>query len=110
MSYINYQVFYFTLLEFLKILSGYKMKEIIKKIINNTQITLNELNQFVVNAAELFEKKQPTAEELKAIVQLIQMHQFDLMYAVKLVCTKLDIPLRILYDKNGQLIKHYIQE
>jgi hypothetical protein len=86
------------------------MKEIIKKIINNTQITLDELNQFIVNLIELFDKKQPTAEELKVIVQLVQAHQFDLMYAVKLACTKLDIPLRILYDKNGQLIKHYIQE
>jgi len=85
------------------------MKEIIEKIINNTQMTIGELNQFIVNVTDLFGRQQPTPVDLQNIVQLIRTHQFDLLYAVKLSCIKLDIPLTILYDKNGQIIKYYIE-
>jgi len=86
------------------------MKEIIKKIIAGGQISQPDIVEFITKITDLFEKPIRSPQELEGIILMIQMGQFDIMYAVKLACIKLDIPLRILYDKNGIIIKQYIQE
>lgn len=84
------------------------MKNFIKKIINNEQVNLTELNTFIVDYCKLMGNKIPTAEELPIIVQMIQMNTFNLIYAVKMSCIKLNIQLNLLYDKQGQMIKMFI--
>ena len=54
------------------------------------------------------ENKIPDATELVAIAQMIQNGMFNLIYAVKNACIKLNIQLNILYDKHGQQIKMFI--
>ena len=85
-----------------------KMKEFILKIYNNQQINLEELNLFIVDYCKLMNNKIPDNLELSGILQLIQMGVFDLKYACKLAAIKLDIPLNLLYDKHGNLIKVFI--
>lgn len=84
------------------------MENFIKKIINNEQVNLTELNTFIVDYCKLMGNKIPTQEELSGIVQLIQMKIFDLVYAVKQAALKLNIQINILYDKQGQQIKMFI--
>jgi formyltetrahydrofolate hydrolase len=84
------------------------MIEIIKKIISNQQITLEEINTFVIEYCKLMENKQPTAQELAVIVQLIQMRHFDLIFACKIASIKLGYTLYSMHDKQGNLIKMYI--
>ena len=84
------------------------MKEFINKIINNQQININELNTFIVDYCKLMGNKPPTSEELSLILQMIQMGAFNLNYAIKIAAIKLNIPLTILYDKQGQMIKMFI--
>lgn len=86
------------------------MKEIIKKIIAGGQISQPDIVELITKITDLFERPIQSPLELQGILMAIQMGQFNIMYAVKLACIKLDIPLRTLYDKNGMVIKHYIQE
>lgn len=84
------------------------MKEFINKIINNEQVSINELNVFIVDYCKLMNNKIPNSTELIGIVQMIQIGEFKLMYAVKNACIKLNIQLNTLYDKHGQMIKMFI--
>ena len=84
------------------------MKEFINKIVNNQQININELNAFILDYCKLMDNKPPTSEELPLILQMVQMGAFNLNYAVKTAAAKLNIPLTILYDKQGQQIKMFI--
>lgn len=84
------------------------MKEFINKIVNNQQININELNTFIVDYCKLMDNKLPNSEELSLILQMIQMGAFNLNYSVKIAAIKLNIPLTILYDKQGQQIKMFI--
>lgn len=86
------------------------MKELIKKLISEDSVSQNDVTRFIVEFTELFERPIKSPQEVQAILQLMQIGEFKLMYAIKLACIKLDIPLRILYDANGQVIKKYIQE
>lgn len=84
------------------------MKEFINKIVNNQQVNINELSTFIVDYCTLMENKIPNAAEISAIIQMIQTGMFNIIYAVKLAAIKLNIPLNILYDKHGQMIKMFI--
>jgi|GEM_PF-5634320 len=84
------------------------MENFIKRIINNEQINLIELNTFIVDYCKLMENKIPTQEELSEIVQLIQMKMFDLIYAVKQAAIKLNIQITSIYDKHGNIIRMFI--
>ena len=84
------------------------MRDFINKVVNNQNISLEELNVFIVDYCKLMDKKTPTQQELSGIIQAIQMNLFDLMYACKQACIKLNIQLNLLYDKHGNLIKMFI--
>lgn len=85
------------------------MKEIIKKIIKGGEISQQDITEYIVKVTDLFERSIKSPQEIQGIMMMIQMGHFNLMESIKLTCSKLDIPLRILYDKNGQVIKQYIQ-
>ncbi len=85
------------------------MKEIIKKIIAGGQISQQDIVEYITKVTDLFESPITNPQQLQGIIMMIQMGQFNLMESVKKACVKLDIPLRILYDKNGQVIKQYIE-
>lgn len=84
------------------------MENFIKKIINNEQVNLSEINTFIVDYCKLMENKIPTQEELTGIVTAIQMGIFNLITAVKYAAIKLNIQINTLYDKQGQMIKMFI--
>ena len=97
------------------------MKEFINKIFANQQVTIEELNNFIIDYSELCGIKNTTPEQLEIAVQLIQNNQinpftgenigFDLMYAVKNCADKLGLQVVELTDtKTGQLIYRKIQE
>ena len=84
------------------------MKEFITKIINNQQIQLNELNDFIIKYCKMMDVKEPSAQELILIGQMIQMNQFDLLFAVKIAAQKLGIQINILFNKHGQQVHMFI--
>ena len=87
------------------------MKEFINKIFANQQVTIEELNNFIINYSELCGIKNTTPEQLQIAVQLIQNGLFDLQYAVKNCASKLGLQVVELTDtKTGQLIYRKIQE
>jgi hypothetical protein len=86
------------------------MKEIIKKIIKGGEISQQDITEYIVKVTDLFERPIKSPQEIQGIMMMIQMGHLNLMQSIKLTCAKLDIPLRILYDRNGQVIKQYIQE
>lgn len=87
------------------------MKEFINKIFANQQVTIEELNNFIIDYSELCGIKNTTPEQLQIAVQLIQNGLFDLQYAVKNCADKLGLQVVELTDtKTGQLIYRKIQE
>lgn len=83
------------------------MKEIIKKYYNRQALSVSEVNSFIDEYCRLF-GKTPKAEEIKMIFELIQVGIFNLEYAIETAVKKLELPLRKLYDANGNLIKIYL--
>lgn len=86
------------------------MEIFIRKFLKKEQVQLSELSDFIVKYCELIKNKIPTAQEIQAITQLIQMQQFNINYAIKNACIKLNIQHIEMFDKNGQYIKSYIQD
>ena len=87
------------------------MKEFINKIFSNQQITIEELNKFIIDYSELCGIKNTTPEQLQIAAQFLQNGMFDLQYAVKNCADKLGLQVVELTDtKTGQLIYRKIQE
>ena len=87
------------------------MKEFISKIFANQQVTIDELNNFIIDYSELCGIKNTTPEQLQIATQFIQNGLFDLQYAVKNCADKLGLQVVELTDtKTGQLIYRKIQE
>lgn len=87
------------------------MKEFIKKIINNEQIQIEELNKFIVDYLKLMDKREPTVQEISQITQMIQMGMMDLRFAVMSAAKKLGMQIDTLsYVSTGQIIKQYIRK
>lgn len=86
------------------------MVEIIKKILSNQNISINELSEFLIEYIKLFSGKEPNSNELQTMVQMIQIGMFDLNYMIKNACIKLNLQLYEITNQHGQLIKRYINE
>lgn len=86
------------------------MRKIIEKIISGGQINQQEISEYITGLADTFDRPIKTPLEIQGIIMAIQMGQFDLMYSVGMVCSKLGIPLRTLADKNGVIFKRWIEE
>lgn len=83
-------------------------KKIIKKILENKQLSLVEVNKFISDYVYLQKNKYPTSEELKTIITLITSGIFDITYAATQAALKTDLNITTLYDKNNYIIKVYI--
>ena len=86
------------------------MEEFIIKVLNQQQISISELNKFICEYIVLMGLKEPSQSELSAIIQLIQMGDFNLNFAVDEASKKLNLNITRLYDQKNQLIKAYIQK
>lgn len=86
------------------------MRNKIEKIISGKNLSQQEITEYIVEVCDLFKKPITKPQEIQGIIMGIQMGQFDLMYSVKIVCSKLEIPLRTLTDKHGRTVKMWIQE
>ena len=84
------------------------MEEFIIKVLNQQQISMLELNKFICEYVVLMGLKEPSQSELSAIIQLIQMGDFNLNFAVDEASKKLNLNITRLYDQKNQLIKAYI--
>jgi DNA invertase Pin-like site-specific DNA recombinase len=83
-------------------------KKIIKKILENKQLSLIEINEFISDYVYLQKNKYPTSEELKAIITLITSGIFNITYAATQAALKIGLTITTLYDKNNYAIKVYI--
>jgi hypothetical protein len=87
------------------------MKDFIEKILSNKQVTIEELNRFILDYSELCGVKNTTPEQLQMAVQFIQAGMFDLNFAVKNCANKLGIQIVELWDtKTNRLLNTKIQE
>ena len=86
------------------------MKEFINKIFSNQQVTIEELNNFIVEYSELCGIKDTTSQHIQVAIQFIQNGMFDLRYACKNCAKKLGLQVVEMYDKNGQLLYTKIEK
>ena len=86
------------------------MEEFIIKVLNQQQISISELNKLICEYVVLMGLEEPSQSELSAIIQLIQMGDFNLNFAVDEASKKLNLNITRLYDQKNQLIKAYIQK
>ena len=84
------------------------MKDLINKIFSNQSVTSGEITNFIYEYCEVMEAKKPDANEIQAIMQLIQARMFDLNYAIDMYTRKKDLTIYSIYNKNNVLIKKYI--
>ena len=81
------------------------MKEIIVKILNNKQVSITELNSFIVEYCKLCVVKEPNKNELSLILALIKQRVFSLHYACENALKLLKIDYMKVYNVDGELIK-----
>ena len=86
------------------------MKKFIKKVFNNEDITITDLNEFIVDYCKLCQVKDPSANEINIISQLIQNGSFNLIFACKNAAVKLGMDVYEIKDKNGIIIGYKINE
>lgn len=84
-------------------------KEIIIKILKQQQITLEELNKFIVDYIQLKQAKDITSEQIKGIIQFISMGLFDLRFAALQAAEALKIDVSTLLDSNNNIIQTYCE-
>lgn len=82
-------------------------KEIIIKILNNTQITENELSEFILEYVKEEKNIELSGNQLLNIKALIKRGQFNLYYAAKMAATKFkELTVVAVQDLNtGQILK-----
>jgi len=86
------------------------MKDFIKNTLENNSVDQNKLTEFIVYYCNLCGVKEPSADEIRVIFQLISNGMFDLRYALKQAANKLNLNVIETYDKNKQLIKTQVYE
>lgn len=84
-------------------------KEIVIKILKQQQITLEELNKFIVDYIQLKQAKAITPEQIKGIIQFISMGLFDLRFAALQAAESLKINVSTLLDINNNIIQTYCE-
>jgi hypothetical protein len=77
----------------------------VKKILKMERISINELNEFVVQYVKHFKNIDISHEYLYGIVHLIQSGVFDLNYAAEQAARALGINLARVLNSNNQVIK-----
>jgi predicted transcriptional regulator YheO len=81
------------------------MKEIIKKILLNKNITQNEISDFIISYIKIEKNKDINATELSMILSLVMQGIFDIKYAAKQYANKLDMQIVSVLDKHKRVIQ-----
>ncbi len=84
-------------------------KEFLLKFINHERLSIEDVSTFIVDYCKLCGKREPTAEEIPVLLQLIQAGAFDLNYAIEQASLKLNLCIVRIINKNGQVISQYIE-
>jgi len=84
-------------------------KEIVTKILKQQQITLEELNKFIVDYIELKQAKSITPEQIQGIIQFIRMGLFDLRFAALQSAEILKMKVSTLLDADNNIIQTYCE-
>lgn len=79
-------------------------KSLILKIVEN-KASHSDIYQFIYEYVKQEKGIEIYSKQLSEIYQLIQMRVFDLNYAIKKSCEKLNLTYLSVFDKQGNLIK-----
>lgn len=82
------------------------METFIKKFLTTKNISSNEFSDFIKKYCKANDKPEPSSEQLVVILQLFQMNIFDLQYVIDQAIKLTKLPITMVYDKNGQIIKY----
>jgi hypothetical protein len=82
------------------------METFIKKFLTTKNISSVEFSDFIKKYCKANDKPEPSSEQLIVILQLFQMNVFDLQYVIDKAIDLTKIPITIIYDKNGQILKY----
>lgn len=85
-------------------------KELIQRMLTNSQIQMNDLTIFITEYTEFKLKRVISTSELQGIIQLIQMNIFNLRYALIEAGRLLNLNILSTYDKNGILLRTDVYE
>jgi hypothetical protein len=80
------------------------MLEVVNRLANNKNITIENLNSFIVEYSELAMKKTPTADEINQISQMLHGGFFNIRYALKEYCRLKNYQFIETIDLNKNLI------
>jgi arsenate reductase-like glutaredoxin family protein len=78
--------------------------ELLQKILTNKPITMEELNNFIVDYVDLMLKETLSSQQLSIIIEMVKMGTFSLPYAAEQAAKKLNHQVTKLYDKHGILL------
>lgn len=84
-------------------------KGIIKKILIREKITQSELIEFILDYCKLFDKPEPTGEQLQGIIALVQQNIFNIMYAAEIAAIKNNMYVMKIFKENF-LLKTIVYE
>jgi len=80
--------------------------EIVKKIVSLKNITIQELNEFVVDYIKEEKGSEPTSEQLLKIIELIKSGIFDVRYAANKMAQKLNLQITTISNtQTGQVLR-----
>jgi len=86
-------------------------KEIVKKLLTNSQVTQQELFDFIISYSKWKKNIDVTPEQLQGIIHLLQMGVFNLSESVKDAANHLNLQLSSIIDINtGKVLKTEVYE
>lgn len=85
-------------------------KELIKRMLINPSIQMDDLTTFIVEYVEFKKKKVVSQQELQIIIQLIQIREFDLRYALIQAAISLNLNVLSTFDKHDNLLRTDVYE
>lgn len=85
-------------------------KEVVKKLLINSQITREELFNFIISYVKWKKNIDISQEQLQGVIQLLQMGVFTLKEAAKEAGDHLGLQLVTLVGPQGNLLKAEVYE
>lgn len=85
-------------------------KEVVKKLLTNSQLTQQELFKFIVDYVKWKKNLDINQEQLQGIIHLLQMGVFTLKEATKEAADHFGLQLVSLVGPQGNLLKAEVYE
>lgn len=85
-------------------------KEVVVRLLTKEKIELSDLNTFLTEYIYETKHKDVTIEELKMIVQLIQMRMLNLEIALFHSAKHLNLNILRVFDNSGKLLQTNVYE